>query len=453
MMCESKTFVITYPKYKVNNQTILQEQFDENYEPTQEEIREYAIYIGIDPRKELHLLWLAREGIMKPLPPGWKSCQEENGELYYFNFDTGKSSWDHPCDEIYKARVIEERRKQPSSSTNLFNTNPRGTLSQKDRSKSTVSDYLSSGKKLLTMGAINNTSLITKNKVQTKKYDSQYVNSDNDELEEELMKSDDDDDEQSSDDFRKKVDFGIDLTLSARIERKEKEAPTTSALAASRSLNSIKNTADIREPSHYQVPKTWEKSRKNKICFELSNTADEYKSIVTNFNLPMKGKYTQIIRIERIQNERWYIQYLAHSRNFKKYLDKDTEKCLYHGCSEEAANAIMKSCFNRSFAGVNGKFMSHLVRFILITLLPLGTLYGVGVYFSSNAAYSHDYTKPNVNGERCMFWARVLVGNTTVGNSSMKTCPAEFDSTTDGKHIFVTYHDAQAYAEYLITYK
>lgn len=46
---------------------------------------------------------------MKPLPPGWKPCQEENGELYYFNFDTGKSSWDHPCDEIYKIRVIEER--------------------------------------------------------------------------------------------------------------------------------------------------------------------------------------------------------------------------------------------------------------------------------------------------------------------------------------------------------
>jgi centrosomal protein CEP164 len=46
---------------------------------------------------------------MKPLPPGWKPCQEESGELYYFNFDTGKSSWDHPCDEIYKARVIEER--------------------------------------------------------------------------------------------------------------------------------------------------------------------------------------------------------------------------------------------------------------------------------------------------------------------------------------------------------
>jgi hypothetical protein len=43
--------MITSPEYKINNQTILQEQFDENYEPTQEEIREYAVYIGIDPDK------------------------------------------------------------------------------------------------------------------------------------------------------------------------------------------------------------------------------------------------------------------------------------------------------------------------------------------------------------------------------------------------------------------
>ena len=41
----------TYSEYKINNQTILQEHIDENYEPTQEEIREYASYIGIDPDK------------------------------------------------------------------------------------------------------------------------------------------------------------------------------------------------------------------------------------------------------------------------------------------------------------------------------------------------------------------------------------------------------------------
>ena len=41
----------TSAEYKVNNQTILQEHVDENYQPTQDEIREYAIYIGIDPDK------------------------------------------------------------------------------------------------------------------------------------------------------------------------------------------------------------------------------------------------------------------------------------------------------------------------------------------------------------------------------------------------------------------
>ena len=83
----------------------------------------------------------------------------------------------------------------------------------------------------------------------------------------------------------------------------------------------------------------------------------------------------------------------------------------------------------------------------------IGTVYGWGVYFSSDATYSHGYARQNATGERCMFVARVLIGKTTQGNGSMKTPPVGFDSTTDGKHIFVTYHDTQAYAEYLITYR
>ena len=91
--------------------------------------------------------------------------------------------------------------------------------------------------------------------------------------------------------------------------------------------------------------------------------------------------------------------------------------------------------------------MATIYRFIV------GTAFGFGVYFSSNAAYSHRFTRPNSNNERHMFVARVLIGNTTLGNASMKTRPLGYDSTTDGSHIYVTYHDAQAYAEYLITYK
>ncbi|CAF3636991.1 unnamed protein product [Rotaria sp. Silwood1] len=191
----------------------------------------------------------------------------------------------------------------------------------------------------------------------------------------------------------------------------------------------------LHEPKIYQLPSTWEKSKEQKIRFRLSTRTNEYASLASNFDQAMKENYTQIIKIERIQNERWYMQYLAHKEDFEKRLNMDTETSLYHGCSEQAAHSISEDCFNRSFAGAHE------------------TIYGVGVYFSSKAAYSHKYTETNANGERCMFIARVLIGKTTKGNSSMKTRPLGFDSTTDGNHIFVIYHDAQAYAEYLITYK
>lgn len=36
------------------------------------EIHEYAREIGIDPETEPELMWLAREGIVAPLPQEWK---------------------------------------------------------------------------------------------------------------------------------------------------------------------------------------------------------------------------------------------------------------------------------------------------------------------------------------------------------------------------------------------
>merc|ERR1712226_801641 len=93
-----------------NGQLILEEQIDENYVPTEEEIFEYAQDIlEIDPEAEPELLWIAKEGLKAALPKEWKPCQDLNGDLYYFNFTTGESSWDHPCDEFYRNEVIKER--------------------------------------------------------------------------------------------------------------------------------------------------------------------------------------------------------------------------------------------------------------------------------------------------------------------------------------------------------
>ncbi|XP_061637660.1 centrosomal protein of 164 kDa-like isoform X1 [Phyllopteryx taeniolatus] len=95
----------------IGNQLILEEDFDENYIPSDQDIREYAMQIGIDLDNETELMWLAREGIVAPLPPEWKPCQDVTGEIYYYNFSSGDSTWDHPCDEHYRGLVIQERER------------------------------------------------------------------------------------------------------------------------------------------------------------------------------------------------------------------------------------------------------------------------------------------------------------------------------------------------------
>ena len=43
--------------------------------------------------------------------------QSPEGEIYYFNFKTGESKWDHPSDELYKKMVIDERKKYQQGTT------------------------------------------------------------------------------------------------------------------------------------------------------------------------------------------------------------------------------------------------------------------------------------------------------------------------------------------------
>ncbi|XP_069803749.1 centrosomal protein of 164 kDa isoform X2 [Dendropsophus ebraccatus] len=103
--------MLAIPTARMGDQLILEEDHDENYIPQEHEIQEYARMIGIDPDAEPEMMWLAREGIVAPLPPDWKPCQDVTGDIYYFNFATGQSTWDHPIDEHYRDLVIQERSK------------------------------------------------------------------------------------------------------------------------------------------------------------------------------------------------------------------------------------------------------------------------------------------------------------------------------------------------------
>lgn len=82
----------------------------------------------------------------------------------------------------------------------------------------------------------------------------------------------------------------------------------------------------------------------------------------------MKGKLKEIIFIERIQNQRWYLQYLQHKKEFFKRLNENTEKILYHSSSFKLVNTIINDCFNRSFAGLHGLFNKDKKIFLLLNL-------------------------------------------------------------------------------------
>lgn len=146
---------------------VLEENYDENYEPTEDgayisldstqsanpvaEIAEYAKFLGMDPAEDKDLLWIAKESLKAPLPSDWKpwyvqclkpksgieqcaiararkrvcqvplcigtpishipASQSEDGNIYYFNFQSGESVWDHPCDEHYKELYRKEKLK------------------------------------------------------------------------------------------------------------------------------------------------------------------------------------------------------------------------------------------------------------------------------------------------------------------------------------------------------
>ncbi|XP_057287976.1 centrosomal protein of 164 kDa [Pezoporus wallicus] len=123
--CRQMQKAMEEPMVRIGDQIILEEDYDDTYVPSEQEVQDYARTIGIDPKKEPELLWLAREGIVALLPPGWKPCQDITGEIYYFNFANGQSMWDHPCDDHYRKLVIQEREKLLAS----------GSLKKKEKKK------------------------------------------------------------------------------------------------------------------------------------------------------------------------------------------------------------------------------------------------------------------------------------------------------------------------------
>ncbi|KAF4736334.1 hypothetical protein FOZ62_006340 [Perkinsus olseni] len=83
----------------------------------------------MDVAEDQDLFWIAKEGLKAPLPAPWKPCQTAEEDIFYFNFETGESVWDHPCDEYYKKLFTENKQKKKLKKDRA---DPRGEGSKAD---------------------------------------------------------------------------------------------------------------------------------------------------------------------------------------------------------------------------------------------------------------------------------------------------------------------------------
>ncbi|XP_030648867.1 protein mono-ADP-ribosyltransferase PARP14-like [Chanos chanos] len=195
------------------------------------------------------------------------------------------------------------------------------------------------------------------------------------------------------------------------------------------------------------LPSDWEDMKGAQVIpVTLKPNSQEYNDVEKKFK--STGLSATVIKIERIQNSLLWRSYVLKKKHMdEKNQHSRNEKQLFHGTSASGIDQINNHGFNRSYAGTNG------------------AVYGNGSYFAVDPVYSaRGYAKPDTQGHKRMYLARVLVGDYTQGAKDLLVPPAKnsgnaadlYDSVTDDPNnptMFVIFNDTQAYPEYLITFQ
>ncbi|XP_051767284.1 protein mono-ADP-ribosyltransferase PARP14 isoform X17 [Ctenopharyngodon idella] len=206
------------------------------------------------------------------------------------------------------------------------------------------------------------------------------------------------------------------------------------------------NRVDLQDAAQSSLPSHWEDMKGNAVVLvKLTAGSKEYAEVEKEFR--RTGLSSNIIEIERVQNSTLWRNYMIKKEELEdKNQHKDNEKRLFHGTGPDKIDQINHHGFNRSYAGTHG------------------AMYGNGTYFAVDPSYSaRSYSKPDINGHKRMYLARVLVGDFTQGKPGLPVPPAKssnsadlYNSVTDrinSPTMFVIFNDVQAYPEYLITFQ
>uniref|UniRef100_A0A8C6Y4L2 Poly [ADP-ribose] polymerase n=1 Tax=Naja naja TaxID=35670 RepID=A0A8C6Y4L2_NAJNA len=196
-----------------------------------------------------------------------------------------------------------------------------------------------------------------------------------------------------------------------------------------------------------RLPEQWEDMKGSHAkLVPLHSAGQEYKDVEKIFRI---GCPTFTIeKIERVQNPYLWQAYQVKKKQIETQNGhENNEKVLFHGTPHSTLVPIYQTGFNRSYAGKNAAMI------------------GNGTYFAVNSNYSalDTYATPDQNGRKYMYVARVLTGDYCIGRSGQVIPPSKnnggfvlYDSVTDNTtqpSMFVIFHDAQAYPEYLITFR
>jgi len=200
-----------------------------------------------------------------------------------------------------------------------------------------------------------------------------------------------------------------------------------------------------------QAPSTWQKVEESASSVQLVALRDgaEKQEVIGAMLKTIDQSAIKIEKVERVENlPLWQTYVVKRQTMVSRDKEEDTSdyerRWLFHGTDDETVRKICQMGFNRSFAGKNA------------------TKYGKGVYLAKTAFYSQNYAKPSAKGKSHMLLVRAAVGKYALGTDSMVAPPPRtdrehqlHDSTVNHVSkptIFVTYHDAQAYPEYLVTF-
>ena len=205
--------------------------------------------------------------------------------------------------------------------------------------------------------------------------------------------------------------------------------------------------------SFLETPEYWSPVKDPLIAerFRLAD-GDEKHHIVEYFLSTLDRRKVKVKYVDRVQNEAMFKSYAVKRQTVLQrevvnhHEDSRYERTCWHGTNQDTIPKIIQQGFNRSFCGKNA------------------TAYGKGVYFARDAQYSahRTYSVPNSQGHQFIFMARVTIGEYCRGRRDVLTPDVRdaashqlYDSTVDNvtnPSLYVTYHDAQAYPEYLICF-